>query len=218
MKTPVKFLIGLLVLGITDLHAQYEAKLQKYNTLTFIYVDNSSLDTYEELNDEMADNLTNLVKGQPDNSNFIYFIACNDEKHIKEETDEKLLIGSNGFLIKYLSHASRYADFFADKEIMRDHFVNYPVKVTQRLSMYFYLSSASVNRLFQDVEAMPTPLLFPTEFLQYLELNSDTQLNLKVYVNKEITSKYTEDQIRNLFTFCNNHLNNFKFELSVSSL
>jgi hypothetical protein len=205
MKT--EFLIILLLLQFTfESFSQDIMKEQKYDQLCLFYVDNSSGYDLPALNNDLKDTLNSLLKEQLNVPNTRFYFFGSNGSGPKQNSSLSDIFESD-MLVKYLSRPSVDADYQTDKQSIREQFSYYPVKIKQSLEINYFLSSKAIDRLFDDVNMIPTPLVLQNELLLYLHAGPDIKVRCNIFFNKELVGvdgeqgKYTEDQILKCFMF-----------------
>jgi hypothetical protein len=181
-------------------------KEQKYDQLCLFYVDNSSGYDLPALNNDLKDTLNSLLKEQLNVPNTRFYFFGSNGSGPKQNSSLSDIFESD-MLVKYLSRPSVDADYQTDKQSIREQFSYYPVKIKQSLEINYFLSSKAIDRLFDDVNMIPTPLVLQNELLLYLHAGPDIKVRCNIFFNKELVGvdgeqgKYTEDQILKCFMF-----------------
>ncbi|MEP7171104.1 MAG: hypothetical protein ABI855_17180 [Bacteroidota bacterium] len=200
---------SFFVMVVLQAKCQEEMKARPFNTMAFFYVDNSQNFELNALNNDLAEILKDKLKEQQNiPQHCFYFIGTNGAKPKLSYNITNFFDGD--VLTKYLEKSSRAPDYAAEKSEVRDYFSNYPVKIKQTAEIYCFLSSNAVNKIMNDVELLPSPLVFPQEMLMYLNAPPEIQYHVNFYINKEITEKFPEDKIKSSFLFCSSFLNQNK--------
>jgi hypothetical protein len=198
--------VPILLLQFIRCYSQDDVKI--YNNMTFYYLDNSNGYQANEMNYEMTDELKNNLKkliNRPDNYFFLY--ACNGQEPKMSNNLTNLLEGTT--LKKYLAKDSKESDYFFDRQNMRDNLIDYPVKIKQNVEINMYLSAFAIKKIMQNIEDLPTPVLFPHELPVYLN-SSELKIKMNIFINKEAATEIGEEKIKNYFTFCLESLNQQK--------
>lgn len=206
MKT-LKFLLLLSLSFLPKGYASYVDDIRSFNYLTFYFVDNSDGSNANSLNSEMVEQLRDNLKklsNRPDN--YFYFYGCNGQEQLT--SDNLTSFADAPKLKKYLKNPSKESEYFFDKNAIRDHFTDYPIRIKQNIEINIYLSAYALKRMMKEMETLPSPILIPNELPIYLSISNLKEINFKtnIYINKEVKEEIGEDKIKQYLTFCRENL------------
>jgi hypothetical protein len=172
--------------------------------MTFFFVDNSSGYKADALNQEMIDQLKDkIAKAKTKFDNSFFFYGCDGEEPKSSSNAEKLLGGPT--LKSYLNKESIESEYKYDLNMLREYFVESAFKIKQNLEINLFLSANAMKRMFKRPSELPPALVFTRELPIYLN-NSSLDVKINLYVNKDLTSEFSEQAIKDYFNFCNNNL------------
>ena len=217
----IKFSILIFFFSANFCLAQKASDMRSYNNVTFYLVDNSDGFEADAMNDDMVQQLKeNLIKLSSRPDNYFFFYGCNGEEQLISDNITNF-VDLPSFK-KYLRNPSKESDFSFDKQAIREHFAEYPIKAKQNIEINIYLSTYGVKRTIKEVESLPTAILFANEFPLFLNPTNIHELSVKlnICINKEAKSLsgFDEEKIKSYFTFCTDELKIQKTRTEISFL
>jgi hypothetical protein len=174
--------------------------------MTFYYLDNSegSGVNAEALNSNLVEQLKEKLEGlKRRTDNYFVLLAANGEQP-KQKTEINSTAGSE-FLLKYLSRPSKESDPYTERQMMRDLFRDYPIKVKQTIDFNLYLSSQAVKNAVRDPATLPSTLLLPKEIISIMNIE-ESKIRINVFTNQDVDANAWNKFITNM-EFCSAQLN-----------
>ncbi|MEO8146239.1 MAG: hypothetical protein ABI723_01315 [Bacteroidia bacterium] len=199
------FTLVCLIILIAAKHSMAQTDDSIFNTMTFFYIDNSSDAKHKGLNSKVKKYLSLKLKEQADlKGNYFYFFAANGKNPISETKLNKLT--DSDILTNYLSQPSATADYESDNKKLQIQFTKTaPVKISDTLKVFLFLSYNAVNRMVAELNNMPTPAVFPTELSSYINRDKIVRARIFIITDKAIKLKYTNEQLNHCFSFNDNN-------------
>jgi hypothetical protein len=195
-------LSSVLVLNV---EAQSDKEVKPYNNFTFYYLDNSVGNNTDPISDDLVTTLKiNLNKLKARNDNYFLLYACNGNNYRTAYNLNTLLDEKSTFLQTYFSKPSKFSDYDFDKKTLRDNISDNPIKIKQNIELNFYLSANAIKNMTNNIDELPTQLLFPREILIYLNSNQDVRIKINIFTNK--TENDAIAKLKDYFNFCNEEL------------